>query len=84
MRCLNCTRTFDTHSNLDDRDLGVKAGDLTICLYCGCPHVFKDDLTLRFFSVDDLPQLTMGTLQEFTKAMIVSIQYQGRRDVRKN
>lgn len=45
-KCLGCGAESDYLTNVTSDD-GPSPGDITICLYCGQPMAFADDLSLR-------------------------------------
>ncbi len=40
-KCPRCGHIFDAHSNLEDKELRPKEGDISICIKCGSIAIFE-------------------------------------------
>lgn len=54
--------------NADRAVEGPRAGDLTVCFYCGSTFAFADDLTLRAIEPGEI-----GALPEETRVLLLRI-----------
>jgi len=52
--CPLCEKTLDAASAVSDGDAHPADGDLTFCVYCGAPLVFRADLTVRLPTLAEL------------------------------
>lgn len=52
--CGKCGKDLDGAAAADGKDAAPKAGDLTLCLYCGQLHEFS--ATLGLTMLDDVPE----------------------------
>lgn len=50
--CLDCGHEVDAASGLGNR--GPKPNDITVCFYCGHTMAFKEDLTVRALTEDEM------------------------------
>ena len=65
--CWNCKTKLDASTGE-----GAPAdGDWTVCIRCGCLSVYRDDLTLREPTVDELVESTKNEdIQRFRRAIL--------------
>lgn len=68
--CPVCGETLDTHERALGQDIPPKAGDLSVCLYCGNALVFEGEpLTLRAMNEGDLAKLQPHFRQTLARVM---------------
>lgn len=53
-RCVQCKKKLDASSVIDDDHAVAKPEDFTVCLYCGELMRFKEDMTLRRVSENEM------------------------------
>ena len=66
--CENCKHELDAHSNLEDKNLKPKDGDISVCLYCGYLASFKNGIIVP------LPYDTYYKLDRKTKDYIRNLE----------
>jgi C4-type Zn-finger protein len=54
--CPSCGKVFDTATDATSDDVPLP-GDITICLHCGHVMAFKDDLTVRELTSEELHEV---------------------------
>lgn len=63
MKCPVCHHPLDAHTSATGLSIAPSAGDISVCLYCAMPLVFRDDLSLAEATVQDLAQLDPETIR---------------------
>jgi len=51
--CPSCNGKLERASNADEKGVAPKAGDYSICFYCGEIHVFGPDLRVALMSATE-------------------------------
>lgn len=52
--CLCCGEAFELATNSTGDERGPVGGNVAMCLICGTMHIFKDDLTIRAPTRDEM------------------------------
>ena len=55
--CPRCGYKCDAATAVSDEPIEPKAGDLSVCLHCGAPLEFAEDLTPRWLTFDEFKTL---------------------------
>lgn len=63
MNCPVCNHRFDTHTSANGLGVSPSPGDISVCLYCAMPLVFREDLSLAEATVQDLANLDKETIR---------------------
>lgn len=69
-RCPSCKKPIDDHTPVD-KTKAIKPGDISICVYCGCLRQFRDDMTLKVMTDEDLAPIPKNRLREIMEAVAV-------------
>lgn len=71
-RCPECGHKLDADTWIGDEEIKPKSGDVSVCAYCATFLVFRDDLSRRVMSwqeVADLDDETRNTLVRLHRAI---------------
>lgn len=81
--CPQCRHPLDAATSMDGNEM-PKAGDISICIACITPLMFKDDLTLRAISTDEMKTLPDTTKKELSRMMKIIFDHHQQFATRKN
>jgi len=78
-RCPRCNEKLDAASALTE-DVAVEPGDISMCMYCQAFLVFKDDLTLRLSTDEDMANLPIGERLALMRARTAAAAFIGTKE----
>ncbi len=72
--CRSCGNLIDRETNVGDGDNVVRAGDLSVCFYCGALSKFDDSLNLIPISPEEFVELNDSHPETFD--LLIKVQRQ--------
>lgn len=68
--CPRCSYSCDAADVVGQEDIRPKPGDLSICLHCGAPLEFGDDMAPRWLTGEEFARLPMGPRRVLIQTLI--------------
>lgn len=68
IQCSNCYYVFDRHASILEDDT-LTSGGVSICLKCAQICIFKDDLSLRNITAEELNEMKGKWPEDYLKMM---------------
>jgi hypothetical protein len=68
--CPGCKKRVNDHTMVD-KTKTLKPGDISICVYCGFLCQFRDDMTLKVMTEEDMAPIPKERLAEIRRAVDV-------------